>query len=45
MAKVKTSISLDKKVYEKLADEARRQRRSFSGHIEYIASKTVKGKE
>ena len=33
----KTSISLDKELYEKLRDKAKEQQRSFSAHIAYIA--------
>jgi len=37
MAKVKTSISLDPELYEKLINKAQEQKRSFSQHISYIA--------
>jgi len=41
----KTSISLDKELYEKLRDKAKEQQRSFSAHIAYIAENSKEATE
>jgi len=38
MAKDRESITIDKKVNEGIKEEAKKQRRSFSGMIEYICN-------
>lgn len=38
MAKDRESITIDKKVNEGIKEEAKNQRRSFSGMIEYICN-------
>lgn len=38
MAKDRESITIDKKVNEGIKEEAKKQRRSFSGMIEYVCN-------
>lgn len=45
MGKIKTSISLDEEIYDKVKEEAQKENRNFTKQLEYTLSKFYEIKE